>query len=94
MEHTPKPSSQLPWWVEVDSDSTWIESLYFRVADSLTNEDAEFIVIACNSFTALLEACKIALPELELDARHSKLAELDSIVEIMRQAIAQAEGRE
>ena len=44
---------------------------------------------------ALLEACKLALPELEFDARHCPSdSPLNAAVNAMRQAIKLAEGKE
>ena len=95
-QHTPTPwaiCQSAPSLIRVDDFI--LAQTFGRHSSSEVDEmwaNAEFIVRAVNSHEHLLNACKIALPELELDARHG---EQDAVkaVKVLKAAIAKAEAR-
>ena len=73
--HTPGP-----WYVEVYSDGTTVESKTYTIAENVSNEDAALIAAAPD----LLEACEFLI-------RHEENGDLESVdFEAIRQAIAKA----
>lgn len=100
IKHTP-----LPWFAARDFDDSWavLVTLNFSgnirqlsVAKGLTQEDAEFIVRACNTHYKILNDLRF-IRDLanahSADALHSDVFTPERIVQLCNEAIAKAEGK-
>jgi len=92
-KHTP-----LPWETDAEVVYTTVGEKE-TVADCWEDDDAEFIVLACNSFDDLLAACKAGIKSIENRQSHAAgvstewSGDDDPALQQLRNAIAKAEGK-